>query len=78
MQFILLSVIVLQLGYIVYSDIQNRRERERLQLKLMSKDLVEYTDAVGGAEEPSTTIEEDPYLSIEEASVEQVVGAREK
>jgi len=44
MDYILAFVIFLQFVYIVYSDRENRKEREDLQLKLMSKNSYEYGD----------------------------------
>jgi len=44
MDYILAFVILLQFAYLVYSDRENRKEREDLQLKLMSKNSYEYGD----------------------------------
>ena len=41
MVYILGAVAILEFVYIVYQDWQNRAEREKLQLKLMSKDTQE-------------------------------------
>lgn len=78
MDLLLFAVIFLQLVYIVYSDFQNRAERERLQLKLMSKDVAEYKSITEETPIPAPSIEEDPYITIEEAGVEKVVRAEEK
>lgn len=76
MEYILLVVIFLEFAYIVYSDIQNRAEREELILKIMSKDLNEY---IGLDEkiEDSPKEEEDPFISMEEAGVDKVVEAKD-
>ena len=74
---VLLVVILLQFAYLIYSDTQNRRERERLQLKLMSRDLEDYKSFTEESPEDSPVDEEDPYLSLEEAGVERVVNAKE-
>jgi hypothetical protein len=77
MDILLFIVIVLQTAFLVYSDIQNRKERERLQLKLMAKDLNEYVSATEEAETP-TEEEEDPYIEPNEATFEQILNAKEK
>lgn len=74
----LFAVVVLQFAYIVYSDIQNRRERELLQLKLMSANLQDYKSALEDTPKDSPKDEEDPYISMEEANIEQIVRAKEK
>lgn len=78
MEYILLSVIVLQFGYLIYSDLQNRRERELLQLKLMSDNLQDYKSALEDTPKDSPKDEEDPYISMDEANIEQVVRAKER
>ena len=77
MDIFLLIVILLQFGFIVYSDIQNRKERDLLQVKLMSKDLDDYKSYK--EETPQATPEgDDPYIDIEEAGVEKIVKSKEK
>jgi hypothetical protein len=76
MEYILLVVIFLQFAYIVYSDIQNRTEREELILKIMSKDLNEYL-GIDEEVEDSPKEESDPFISVEEAGVDRVVGAKD-
>ena len=78
MEFLLFVVIFLQLVYLVYSDIQNRKERADLQLKIMAKDLSDYKSATEETPEPAPSVDEDPYMTIEEAGVERVVRAKEK
>jgi hypothetical protein len=78
MEYILFAVIVLQLLYIVYSDFQNRKERELLQLKLMSADATDYRELLGDTPEDSPKEEEDPYISLDEAGIERVVKAKDK
>ena len=77
MEVILLIIIVLQFALFVYLDFQNRAEREKLQLKLMSKDLADY---VSSTEEYEDTPEEepDPYVDVSEVSVEQILKAKER
>jgi len=74
----LLGIIFLQFAYIVYSDIQNRKERESLEIKLMSKSLDEYKSAMEDTPEESRSEEPDPYISMDEAGIEQVLKAKEK
>ena len=69
-------VIVLQFLYLVYNDYQNRKEREGLELKLMSKDVTEYKNSTEKIEENTEKEEEDPYLTMEEAGVEGVLRAK--
>ena len=73
---ILLAIIVLQFAFMVYSDVQNRKERERLQLKLMSKSLGEY---VASTEEVEDSVQEkDPYIDVDAMNVDQILKAKEK
>jgi len=74
----LLGIIFLQFAYIVYSDIQNRKERESLELKFMSKNLEDYKFAVEDTPEESKKEDPDPYISMDEAGIEQVLKAKEK
>ena len=78
MELLFFAVIVLQLALLVYMDFQNRSERERLQMKLMSKDLAEYKSLTEETPEDSESEEPDPYLTIEEAGIEKIVKAKEK
>jgi len=66
MDIFLFATIVLQLGYLVYSDIQNRKERKFLQMNLN-----EFEDF----DEP---FEDSPNVSMEEAGIERVIKAKEK
>lgn len=77
MEIFYLVVIFLQFAYIVYSDIQNRGERERLSLKIMSKDATEYKDLTEKSGESSSEEEEDPYVTMEEAGIEKILKAEE-
>jgi hypothetical protein len=74
---ILLVVIVLQFIFMVYSDFQNRKERELLQLKLMSKDIDDYKSALEDTPEDSKK-EENPYLDMDEVGIEQLLKTKEK
>jgi len=72
MDIFLFATIVLLLGYIVYSDIQNRKERKFLQMNL--NDFEDFEEPV----EDSKKDEPDPYMSIEEAGIERVLKAKDK
>jgi hypothetical protein len=78
MEILLFIVVVLQVALFVYSDYQNRAERERLQLKLMSRDLGDYVSATDGGDEDGAKDLPDPYIDVDDANVEQILHAREK
>lgn len=79
MEFILLIIILIQFGYIIYKDILFRDEREKLQLKLMSKDLTEYTSVVEEPKKPKAPVKKpDEYIDIEDVSVDRIIKAKEK
>jgi len=77
MELVLFAVILLQFAYLVYQDHQNRKERGELELKLMAKTLEEYKSVPEETPEPAPSIEEDPYMTLDEAGVERVVRAKE-
>ena len=77
MDIILYIIIGFQFAYILYKDVSFAKERERLQLKLMSKDIFEYKGAVENKVEEGKSVE-DPYIAPEEASLEQILKAKEK
>ena len=72
-----LIIIGLQFFYIIYSDIQNRKERESWALKVMSRDVDEYKSVTEDTPEDSPKKEEDPYIPIEEVGADRIVGAKE-
>ena len=76
MVYILGAVAILEFVYIVYQDWQNRAEREKLQLKLMSKDTQEYKKAT---EKPpkETEPEPDPYKTLDEVSIDKLMQAED-
>jgi hypothetical protein len=78
MQTALLAVIVFQFIYIFYSDIQNRKERADFQIKWMAKDLQEYQSVTEKTEDVVSERIEDPYISIDDANVDQILKAKEK
>jgi len=61
----------------VYKDRAERVERERLQLKLMSKDVEEYKRAVDPT--PKDTVsKKDPYLDMEDVSIDKLMQAEDR
>ena len=74
---ILSVIIVVQFLFIVYSDIQNRKERDSLELKIMSGSIHEYRQAVEETDLSSAKLPEDPYLDIENAGIEQILKSKE-
>jgi len=76
MEYLFLVVVVLLLGFIVYQDISNRRERESLALKLMSKDVTEYKTAT---EPPPKTMkeEEETFLDVDDVPAEKLLKAKD-
>ena len=77
MDIILYIIIAAQFAYILYKDISFSKEREKLQLKLMSRDVHEYKDVVEDKAEEGKSVE-DPYIEPEEATLEQILKAKEK
>ena len=76
MDIALLIIVIIQFLYIVFKDIINGKEREKLQLKLMSKDVAEYKKVVEKVED-AVSEEVSPYIPVEEASFEQIFKAKE-
>lgn len=69
-------IVVLLVVYTAFKDFLYYKEREKLQKKLMSKDLTDYI----ANEEPeveNTPQEEDPYIPIEEATMEQILRSKD-
>ena len=63
MEYILIAVIVLQWAYIIYKEESIKKEREKLQLKLMSKDITEYKEVT---EPPIKPVKKGKYPKISE------------
>ena len=75
----LFAIIVLLIAYIVYENVASRREREKLQLKLMSKNVEEYKEAT--EPEPKSVVPEeelDEYEELENVSPEKLLEAKDK
>lgn len=75
--YILLFVIILQFVYIVYQDWSNRQEREKMALKIMAKDAVEYSGLV---EKPAKNTEEEDDVSvdIDDVDTQTLIEAKDK
>ena len=65
------------MGYIVYKDVTYGIEREKFVLKVMSRDLQEYTELMEEDIEEEKAEEGEIIIPIEEASVEQILKAEE-
>ena len=73
----IIVVTIVEFVYIVYQDFLNRREREKLQMKLMSKDVNEYKEATEPKPKPAKSVES-PYKSMEEVDTEKLMNADDK
>ena len=76
MEIFLFIVIVLQFGYIVFKDVSNYKERELLELKLMSKSMTEYKEAIESIAEDSPAPEPPTHLPIEDVSYDKIMKAK--
>jgi len=77
---LLFAVVLLQFGYIVYKDQSFRKDRERMELKILCKDMGEYKALVEDDVKESgksATPKEDEVIDIYDATVEQILKARE-
>lgn len=70
-------VILLQFAYIVYKDWSFAAEREKMQLKIMSKDLNEYKEAVEPEPKPVKREKKDEYTDLTEVPLEKLMKAED-
>lgn len=77
MEIALILVIALQLVYLAYKDLLFSREREKLELKLMSRSSAEYISSITPESNTNTPVKEDPFLDIYEASIEQILKTKD-
>jgi len=70
----IIIIAIAEFAYIVYQDFLNRKEREKLQMKLMSRDVIEYKEATEPKPEPAES-EESPYRPIDEVNTEKLLDA---
>lgn len=75
-EYYLAGIILLQFLYIFYSDFASRREREALEVKLMSKDAAEYKTATEKPAE-NTPQKESEYVDVSEVEVEKLLRAED-
>jgi len=73
---ILIGIILLQWAYIIFKDVIYKKERDEMQLKLMSKDLSEYKSATEPEPKPAKK-KEDPYVDIAEVPVNKLLRAED-
>jgi len=74
----LFLIILLLLSYIVYESVASRKEREKLQLKLMSKDVTEYTGVTEKEPElPDLTEKKEEFLEPEDVSTDKLLKAND-
>ena len=66
------------IAYIVYENIASRKEREKLQLKLMSKNVAEYKEAIEPEPESAVPEEEtDDFVETENVDTETLLKAKD-
>lgn len=77
MDLLALIVIILQFAYIVFQHWTYQKEREKLELKLMSRNIEEYKDAV---EPPAKDMpeKESPYKPLEEVPLDKQLEAKDR
>jgi hypothetical protein len=89
MIYIFIGLFLIQTLLVIYMDRQNRQERERLQLSLMSKTTDEYIAAVERSptqaplipntpQEDAPKEEEDEYMDIDDVPMEKLLNADDK
>lgn len=76
MDYALLIVIFLLIGYIVFKEWITYREREKTQLKLMSKSVGEYQKVIEDIPESSDP-EPVTHIPIEDLSVDEILKAKD-
>jgi len=77
MEYLLFGVIVLLIVYITFQDYNNRKERESLELKLMSKDITEYKVNTEPMLEPKPE-EPEEYLDTDDVPVSKLLTAKDQ
>ena len=85
MEYIFIVIYIIQAAIFIYVDYHNRKERERLQLQIMSKSTEEFITAQAqvkaiherpSKESPKKT-EEDEMIELEDASEEDLLNAKD-
>ena len=76
---ILIFIIFLQFAYIIYSDRESRKEREKLMLKFMSKDIQEYKQAIEPEPENAESSDiTDDYVDTDDLPIEVLLEAEDR
>ena len=76
MEIALVLIIILLIAYSVFKDYLFYREREKLELKIMSRSVEDYIASI--APEAKNGVEEDePYISVDDATPEQVMSSKD-
>lgn len=76
MEYLLFGVIVLLVLCIGYMDYFNRQEREKLELKIMSKDVTEYKVNTDPPPKPMKE-EPDEYIDTDDVPVSKLLKAKD-
>lgn len=76
MELFLFVIVLLELAVLVIFDFLNRRERNDLTLKLMSKDLTEYKSATLPKTKP-TKEKPNPYLDPADVDPDIILKAKD-
>ncbi len=76
MDYLFLIVVILQFIFIVYQHWSYQKEREKLQLKLMSRNVEEYKEATEPPAKPMKE-KENPYKSLEDVPIEKQLEAED-
>lgn len=70
-------VILLQFGYILYKDWSFNKERESMQLKIMSKDVHEYKEVSEPEPKPHKKEKQNEYIDVTEVSIDKLLQAED-
>ena len=77
MELLLLFLVLIEFFYIAYQDYANRQEREKLQLKFLSRNLDEYKRATEPTPKDGESVLEN-YKAVEEVPVEKLIEAEDR
>jgi hypothetical protein len=77
MEYLLFGINVLLILCLILQDYNNRKEREKLELKLMSKDITEYKANTEPLPKPIKD-EPDEYLDIDDVPTSKLLTAKDK
>lgn len=76
MDILLFVIVVLQLIFMAWQEHKNREEREKLEMMIKSKDIVEFKEATEPPP-PPTEVEEEKYRSLDEVPFEKLMNAED-